>query len=242
MKRISFKIIKITSIQNASVKYLDKMSSEIWVIIRYVQGVVCIMFINLRLCLHRLRLSDNRNTNGHWINKTVRLLHEYHYTVHIIAYLCVVWLYGMSHSKQQINDVINHIKSFGRLVLFLIDLYLFVINGYHVVSDPLSEPSSPTMLNLLTYICVTHPHWGRVTHICVGNLTIIASDNGLSPGRRQVIIWNNAGILSIGSLGINSSEILIEIRAFWLKKMHLKMSFVKWRPSCLGLDVLKINQ
>ena len=26
-------------------------------------------------------------------------------------------------------------------------------------------------------------HWGRVTHICVGNLTIIVSDNGLSPGR-----------------------------------------------------------
>ena len=31
-------------------------------------------------------------------------------------------------------------------------------------------------------------HWGRVTHICVGNLTIIGSDNGLSPGRRQAII------------------------------------------------------
>ena len=26
-------------------------------------------------------------------------------------------------------------------------------------------------------------HWGRVTHICVGNLTIIGSDNGLSTGR-----------------------------------------------------------
>ena len=31
-------------------------------------------------------------------------------------------------------------------------------------------------------------HWGRATHICVGNLTIIVSDNGLSPGRRQAII------------------------------------------------------
>ena len=30
-------------------------------------------------------------------------------------------------------------------------------------------------------------HWGRVTHICVGNLTIIGLDNGLSPGRRQAI-------------------------------------------------------
>ena len=36
-----------------------------------------------------------------------------------------------------------------------------------------------------------------VTHICVGNLTIIGSDNGLSPDRRQAIIWINAGILLI---------------------------------------------
>ena len=49
-------------------------------------------------------------------------------------------------------------------------------------------------------------HWGRVTHICVGNLTIIGSDNGLSPGRRQAIILTNAGILLIGPLGTNFNE------------------------------------
>ena len=85
-----------------------------------------------------------------------------------------------------------------------------------------------------------HPltHWGRVTHICVGKLTIIASDNGLSPGRRQAIIWTNTGILLIGPLGTNFSEILIEIETFSFKKMHLKRSSGKWRPSCLGLNVL----
>ena len=31
----------------------------------------------------------------------------------------------------------------------------------------------------------TSTHWGRVTHICVSDLTSIGSDNGLSPGRRQ---------------------------------------------------------
>ena len=41
-------------------------------------------------------------------------------------------------------------------------------------------------------------HGGRVTYICVGNLAIIGSDNGLSPGRRQAIIRTNAGILLIG--------------------------------------------
>ena len=48
---------------------------------------------------------------------------------------------------------------------------------------------------------------GYVTHICVGRLNIIVSYNSLSPGRRQAIIWTNAGILLIGPLGINYSEI-----------------------------------
>ena len=81
-------------------------------------------------------------------------------------------------------------------------------------------------------------HWGRVTHICVGNLTIIGPDNGLSPGRRQAIIWTNAGILLIGPWGTNFSEILIGIQAFSFKEMHLKMSSAKWCQFCLGLNVL----
>ena len=80
-------------------------------------------------------------------------------------------------------------------------------------------------------------HWGRVTHICVGKLIILGSDNGLSPGRRQAIIWTNAGILLIGPLGTNFSEILIEIYIFSFKKMHLKMSSGNWQPFCLGLNV-----
>ena len=86
------------------------------------------------------------------------------------------------------------------------------------------------------WTCLTY--WGRVTHICVGNLTIIGSDNGLSPGRRQAIIWTNAGILLIEPLGTNFSEILIGIQIFSFKKMRLKMSSAKWRPFGLGLNVL----
>ena len=46
-------------------------------------------------------------------------------------------------------------------------------------------------------------------HICVSKLTIIGSDNGLSFDRRQAIIWTNAGILLIGPMGANVSQILI---------------------------------
>ena len=70
-------------------------------------------------------------------------------------------------------------------------------------------------------------HWGRVTHICVVDLTVVGSDNGLLPGQRQAIIWTNAGILLIGPLGTNFSEILIEIQTFSLKKISLKMSSAK---------------
>ena len=81
-------------------------------------------------------------------------------------------------------------------------------------------------------------HWGRVTLICVSNLPIIVIDNGLSPGQRQAIIWTNGGILFFGPLGTNFSEILIEILTFSIKKMRLKVSSGKWRPFCLGLNVL----
>ena len=82
-------------------------------------------------------------------------------------------------------------------------------------------------------------HWGRVTHICVGKLTIIGSDNGLSSGRRQGIIWTNAAILLIGPLGTNFSEILNKIQIFSLKKIRLNMSSAKCCPFHLGLNVLR---
>ena len=84
-------------------------------------------------------------------------------------------------------------------------------------------------------------HWGRVTHICIGNLVIISSDYGLWPGRRQAIIWTNAGILLIGPLGTNFSEILIERLTISFEKMRLKVSSAKWWPFCLGLTVLILH-
>ena len=86
------------------------------------------------------------------------------------------------------------------------------------------------------YINLTH--WDRMMHIWVGKLTIIGSDNGLSPECRQANIWTNAGILLIGPLGTNFSEILIEIQTFWLKKIRLKMSSAKCCSFRLGLNVL----
>ena len=72
---------------------------------------------------------------------------------------------------------------------------------------------------VLSLVLQNLTHWGRVTHICVGNLT-------------------NAGILLNGPLWTNFIEILIEIPTFPFKKMCLKVSSAKWRPFCPGLNVL----
>ena len=94
------------------------------------------------------------------------------------------------------------------------------------------------MVGLIQSFITWLTHRGRVTHICVSDLTIIGSDNGLSPGRRQAIIGTNAELLLNGPLGTNFSEILIEILTFSFKKMCLKVSSAKWRPFCLCLNVL----
>ena len=57
----------------------------------------------------------------------------------------------------------------------------------------------------------------------------------------KAIFWTNAGILLVGPLETNFSEILVGIQAFSLKKMHLKMSSAEWHPFCLGLNVLMMG-
>ena len=112
--------------------------------------------------------------------------------------------------------------------------YLFYIVNIMGADVLVMQGAGASATMILTWLT----HWGRVTHICVGQLTIVGSDNGLSPGRRQAIIWTNAWILLIEPLGTNFREILIEIQIFSFKKMRLKMLSAKWRPYCLGLNVL----
>ena len=68
-----------------------------------------------------------------------------------------------------------------------------------------------------------------MTHICVGSLTIIGSDNGLSPARRQSIIWTNAGILLIVNWNFNwKSYIFIQENAF--QNVTYQMAVILSRP------------
>ena len=90
-------------------------------------------------------------------------------------------IYTLSYYHNQIgtmNDYpLSRVRSWSNGMGFM-SLYILL----------LKDSLDPSAFGELT-------HWGRVTHICVGKLAIIGSNNGLSPGRRQVIIWTNAGIL-----------------------------------------------
>ena len=107
----------------------------------------------------------------------------------------------------------------------------------------------PIVMEFMTWLsnCFHIKLWDVITHPCpifngiyaLLNWVIIGSDNGLSPVRRQAIIWTNAEILLIGPPETIFNEILIKIHAFLFTKIHLKMSSGKWRPFCLCLNVLR---
>ena len=52
-------------------------------------------------------------------------------------------------------------------------------------------------------------HCRRVTHICISKISITSWDNGLSPGRHEVIIWTNDEILLSGPLRMNPNESVV---------------------------------
>ena len=102
---------------------------------------------------------------------------------------------------------------------------LAFVRGIHqwLVNSPHKWPDTWKMLpfdDVIMFmwfdgILLSHlTHWGQVMHLCISNLAIIVSDNGLSPGRRQTTIWTNDEILLIRTLGTNFSKFLSKIHTF----------------------------
>ena len=114
---------------------------------------------------------------------------------------------------------------------------------------------------MTTHIHFIHPQkivwigWGHHVEFCVWKIghyfwrrvyasvkcAIIGSDNGLSPSRRQAIIQTNARILLIRPLGINLSELLIEINIFSFQANVFEngvweMASISFRPQCVNIE------
>ena len=86
------------------------------------------------------------------------------------------------------------------------------------------------------------PHWCRVTHTFVSELTIIGLYNGLPPDRRQAIISTNDGILLIRTLGKkrhwnskHNSHIFPRRNRIW--KCILRNGGNLSRPHCINIPV-----
>ena len=86
------------------------------------------------------------------------------------------------------------------------------------------------------------PHLPLVPYIYASvNRVSIASDNGLSPVRRQAIIWTNAGILSIWSLATSFNEISTKIQHFHSRKCIWKYRLRNGGHFVQGDELLEIN-
>ena len=114
--------------------------------------------------------------------------------------------------------------------IFPFDDVIMKYRNTYVVSGG-NRRKCPFLMPLVNSLRPSDPYIRHQTNILV-------SDNGLSPGWRQAIIWISAGVLLIGPLGTNFSEISIHINIFSFKKIHLIWSSAKWRPFCLDLNVL----
>ena len=120
------------------------------------------------------------------------------------------------------------------------------LSGHHQMAFYILPPDGTTSLSTLVCILlwttdssvakISHVHsLRRSDDICLSKLTIIGSDNGLSPARRQAIIWTNAGILLTESIGtkFNVVDSYIFIQENPVKDIAWEMSAILSRPQCV---------
>ena len=105
-----------------------------------------------------------------------------------------------------------------------------------IISIDTMVPNMASLTDALT-------HRGRAMHICVSKLTIIASDNGLSPGQCQAIIWNNAvNWILRNKLQWNfdeNSDIFFQENA--LESVVRKMAAILSQPQCVNISVQNVK-
>ena len=141
-------------------------------------------------------------------------------TLHCESSIAYIWSLGISWNPQSsMSLVITYlVKSWMKL---LIHSHTPRCNGWSLEMDKYFHPT----------------FHNRVMHTCASKLIIIGSDNSLSPCRRRAIIWTNAGILLIRTIGKNFCETLTQIDIFSFKIIGLKMSCAKLCQFCLVLNM-----
>ena len=138
----------------------------------------------------------------------------------------IIWCWYWLVISIQIHGYNLHIGNghrYRKLISFMLPIKRWIVYSVlNIWKIILSLAKCIDNLGLVYFSLAKHKwltHWGRVTHICVGERT-------------------NAVILLIGPYGTNYSEILIQILTFSFTKMSLKVSSAKWRLFGLGLNEL----
>ena len=78
-----------------------------------------------------------------------------------------------------------------------------------------------------------------MAHICVNKLDVIGSSNGLSPVRRQAVVWINDDLLLIGPLEIIFGEIAIKITSTFIQEDAFENVVCETGLFCFGLIVFQ---
>ena len=106
---------------------------------------------------------------------------------------------------------------------------------HYIVKQDVHVPSGTSINILYSYNVLLLTHLPMCRVYASVNWVNNGSDNGLSPGRRQAIIWTNAGILLIGLLRTNFGEILIQRNAF--ENDVCEMSVILFRERWVNYDM-----
>ena len=130
---------------------------------------------------------------------------------------------------------------------------MFTRSMLHIAATFLSPFHQHGLTLMPPWISIRTPSkvWGDITHPFPNfNDCIVQVWESVISTKLQIITCRlhgakplpekNVGILLIGPLGTDFSEILNEICTLSFKKMLLKMSSGSWRPVCLGPNVLQL--
>ena len=99
------------------------------------------------------------------------------------------------------SDIFNFTKSIKMVYIYCVHSYICTCIQITKFADIIPQWHGVTHVSEVAVV-IALTHWGRVTHICVSNVTIIGSDNGLSIDWCQAIIWTSDGNIVDWTLGI----------------------------------------
>ena len=147
--------------------------------------------------------------------------------IDFFSYLILSYLISSHLISSHLHLISSHLISSHLISSHLISSHLIFISSHLISSHLISSHliSSYLISSHLILSC----HWSHLisSHLILSYL-VIDSYNGMSPVRRQGIVWTNAELLSIGPLGTNFGQVVK------FKYFHSRKYIWKYRQKNVG--------